>query len=465
MNLGIRHRLLTIVLLGVLTSALSVVALSYLLRTSNAQRIERAREALIEEAGHLARAPGQLNDSTPSGLVGMHAGLWSGDTPPSALAADWASLIRGPVVEARTKRDRVVQELPYLDGTLVVTAVPPLSPRQQGLADDTIVYAVYLVRPLPSLRTWQRIVTLLALLTVLLVGTALYSIVTVSRGASALRGALEALATDLRAPVPRPSVHELDPIAEGIAGLAKKLDDARVAQEKLARELAQNERLAALGRVAAGIAHEVRNPLASIKLRLDLAAASSVLPPSVEEALTHARSEIERLDRLVADLLFAAGRVVGPKGKGDLGALVRARAVALAPWATERGVTLDVSGDASASLDNDSMARAIDNLLRNAVEASPTGGRVDVRVGEESDEGAVRVVIEDTGEGIPSERAALLFEPFFTTKPTGTGLGLAIARAIARAHTGDVVYSRDGEKTRFTLSVASPSGVPVRDWT
>ena len=99
------------------------------------------------------------------------------------------------------------------------------------------------------------------------------------------------------------------------------------------------------------------------------------------------------------------------------------------------------------------MARALDNLLRNAVEASPDGG---------AGRGARRATtasacasrVEDRGAGRRRRaRVAELFEPFFTTKPDGTGLGLAISRAIARAHGGDVTYARDGDVTRFELTL------------
>ena len=119
-------------------------------------------------------------------------------------------------------------------------------------------------------------------------------------------------------------MRELSEIADGIAALARNLAQSRQEQERLGRELARQERLAALGRVVAGVAHEVRNPLASIKLRLDLAVSSSpVLPPPVEQAVSHASAEIARLDRLVADLLVVAGRSLGPRRQTALGALVR----------------------------------------------------------------------------------------------------------------------------------------------
>jgi signal transduction histidine kinase len=287
------------------------------------------------------------------------------------------------------------------------------------------------------------------------VATTAYAIVTVNRGAAALRGTLSALATDLSAPIPRPKLRELSDVADGIGRLAENLKRARAEEERLHQELAKQQRLAALGRVVAGVAHEVRNPLASIKLRLDLAAAAGALPALAEKAVANASSEITRLDRLVADLLVVAGRAIGPRETTSLGSLVRSRADTLAPWSTERGVIVDVLGDATASVHADSIARAIDNLLRNAVEASPSGGRVVIRIGPR--ERGVSVRIEDQGGGVPSGRVTELFEPFFTTKSEGTGLGLAISRAIARQHDGDVVYAREGAVTCFDLTVASRS--------
>lgn len=453
MKHGIRHRLLTIVVLGVLTSALSVLALVQLLTTSTSQRVDRAREAVVEDVDRLARAPAQLRDPTPSALIGLRAGIWTGDAPPEALAPPLRAAVGDAVARARQTSGRIMGEVTMGEATIIVGARPVVEPAASSLPADAVVFTAFQVRPLPSLRTWQRIVAGLVAATVLLVATALYSVVTVSRGAAGLRASLDALANDLRAPVSHPRVRELDEIADGIAGLATKLADARDEQEKLSREFAQNERLTALGRVAAGVAHEVRNPLASIKLRLDLAATGTTMGEPAASAIRHATSEIDRLDRLVADLLFVAGRSIGPKGKRDVGEVLRQRVEALAPWTNERRVTLTTSGAGKAPLDTDAMARAIDNLLRNAVEASDPGHSVEARVVDKGDRVVVEVV--DHGPGVPTARVPELFEPFFTTKPAGTGLGLAISRAIARAHGGDLVYTRDASLTRFSLSVAA----------
>jgi signal transduction histidine kinase len=454
----IRHRLLTVVFLGVITSGLSLLALVRLLSTNKEQRIERGRESVTEVSTRLAAAhPDKrqlLLEAPRSQTIGMRGGYadptgkLDDDLPPA-----WRATVASAVHQAVTTRQPAQLDGAVTDGTLVIRALPA--------SDGTFAWAGLAIRTPPYLDNWRWIVLALSLATLLLVLAAVHAVITFRRGAAGLNGALGALARDLSAPVPRPPVRELHDIAEGIAALARNLAQSREAQERLARELARQERLAALGRVVAGVAHEVRNPLASIKLRLDLAAAGGPLLPPVEQAIAHASSEITRLDRLVADLLVVAGRTLGPRRRVSLGTLVRERIEALAPWAQLRRVTLLVEGDATAEIDPDSIARAFDNLARNAVEASPPGGAVTVRLAGDGKE--AKLQIEDRGAGVAGARAAELFEPFFTTKSDGTGLGLAISRALARAHGGDVVYQRAGEVTRFELSLpAAPDQAQVR---
>jgi signal transduction histidine kinase len=391
MKLDIRNRMLTVVLLGALTSALSLVALWRVLSITTAQRLERARDVAQEELDRLVSGSGENPGAT---LVGMRAGELSAAAPPPPLPPmAWRHAI-----EAARQQGKLVEERVGASTLVAVT---------RDLGGGRVAWAGYLVQPPAWLRTWQIIVSMLALATAALV---FVSIV-----------------------------------------VARRLALSRAEEERLSRELTQKERLAALGRVAAGVAHEVRNPLASIKLRLDLAAAGAQLPSDVEGALVNASSEIARLDRLVSDLLMVAGRPLGPRKSSSLGELAQSRAQVLAPWAAQKGVDIVVEGDARASVDPDSVARAFDNLLRNAVEASPPGGHVTARV--QKSEGAARVVVEDAGPGVAEERAGELFEPFFTTKPEGTGLGLAITRAIARAHGGELTYARAQTVTRFELSV------------
>ncbi len=462
---GTRHRLLTILLLGVLTSGLTLAALVQLLQTTTKQRVERVHDGVAEEVDKIGRNPASI-DVPYSTWIGMRGGTWTLPLGPSARPpAGWEETLARAVNESRATGARVIDEVPLGDGTLVMSAEPVVEQVEQAspaALERRTAWAGFLVRPMPQLLEWQWIVLALGTATALLVATTVYAIVTMNRGAAGLRASLGALATNLNAPISRPNLRELSDVADGIARLADSLKRAHAEEERLGQELAQQERLAALGRVVAGVAHEVRNPLASIKLRLDLAAAGGVLPPIAEKAITHASSEIARLDRLVADLLVVAGRASGPRAVTSLRSLAQARAELLEPWCAERGVRVTVAGDADAAIHADSLARAIDNLLRNAVEASKAGEVVCLRVAPlpSPPDGATpgaTLHVEDHGPGVPDARTTELFEPFFTTKSEGTGLGLAISRAVARQHGGDVTYARIGDITRFELTVAARS--------
>ena len=435
-------------ILGLVTSALSLFALERALSTSMTVRRQKAHDIVTAEVDRLAATTPSI-EAREAGSASTYLGVrggWVHDATELArapgLPATWVPTLVDIVGRADLEHGRVVGELDLAPNTVVVAAAPAKS---GGFA-----WATYLVVPLAALQTWRLITIALAIATALLVFTAVWATLSFRRSAAALNATLTALGKDLTTPVPRPRAAELAGIADGIRAMSRDLQTSREATERLGRELAQKERLAALGRVAAGVAHEVRNPLASIKLRLDLTTAGE-LPESARKAVAAASAEIARLDRLVSDLLLVAGNKLGPRSAVGVGALVRARVESLQPWAQMRGVKLEASGDGDADIDAESVARAIDNLVRNAVEASPAEGTVEVRVGDTAE--AVLVQIEDHGAGVEPARAAELFEPFFTTKAEGTGLGLAISRAIARAHGGDVTYARAGDVTRFSLSL------------
>ena len=439
-------------MLGLLTAALSADALYRAISVTRAQRLERGREAVRDEIERLAALGPAGIASTFSTVVGLRGGLATGPTAPAQIAAAvpaaWREAMRATATRAAGSALAADNESEIAGGELVARVAPRAG---------ALLWAAVPVRPSPTLQSWRLLVVALAFSALLLVASAAYSLVSVRRAAAGLQGALAALADDLTAPVPRSEIGELDDIAVGIGTLARRLEEARRIQEQMGRDLARQERLAALGRVVAGVAHEVRNPLASIKLRLDLASGGVALPTEARAAIDHASSEITRLDRLVADLLIVAGRALGPRARLDVASLVRVRVEALAPWAALRRVTITARGAGEAIGDGDALARALDNVLRNAVEASPDGATVEAVV--DVDDDRVRVRVADRGDGVPSGRAGEIFEPFFTTKPDGTGLGLAISRAIARAHGGDLTYGRDGAFTRLELTLPGMQAV------
>jgi signal transduction histidine kinase len=433
-----RRRLIAIAAFTVLACAAAITAILYLARTTMEERTAHARENVTREVerihGLLEAAPETVRVARQQSgaLVSGYAEGANDEDPILTEAMRESTETRGAVVIERLE-----------DGVPVLAAAAPLG--------GGCVFATQRVVAGRETRSLRIVVIVLALLTGALVVASLRTLAQMDRGVASLRGSLASLARDLSAPIVRPEVRELGEVAEGIAALASELARTEGQRKKLTSELASRERLATLGRIAAGIAHEVRNPLAAMKLRADLARAGGEATPAVARDLEDIASEIGRLDRLVSDLLFVGGRRSEARQDLDVGELTARRVALLAPWAKEKGVTLVSEGSARASVDADAVSRGVDNLLRNAVDASRAGDRVAVRVTSRASE--ARVDVEDRGPGVPPGREAELFEPFFTTKPDGTGLGLALAQAVARAHGGKLVYARDGDVTRFTLTL------------
>ncbi len=304
--------------------------------------------------------------------------------------------------------------------------------------------------------SWPFEVVLLALAAVALAGFTVDAMMALRRGADELQGALVKLQDDLRAPVPRPRARELGDIAAGLSAMAAHLADARDRERALEAAVARGQRLQALGRVVAGVAHEVRNPLAGMKLRLDLLARSGGLDRAAGEDVTVCLGEIARLNRVVESLLMVSRAKTLAEMPIDLAALADERIARAEPAAAKAGVRLWRRGEGSAAGDPDALAGAVDNLLRNAIEASPRGG--DVSVSIDVADGMPVLDVEDAGPGILETRRGELFEPFFTTKPEGTGLGLWISRLLLEAKGASLRYDRLGDRTRMRILFGRPAG-------
>lgn len=440
-------------MLGALTSTLTLASLvRAIVAMSKTVRLERTEQAVDEEAERLAASPPgpeAIAHAAPTSYIGVRGGWISGPDAAGAEPAipeNWRAPLRSALLAVQHGGAGKARETVMGDSSLVIAVRPA---RGGGYA-----FCGYLMQPSVFLRPWRYIVAALSVATLLMIAGTAWGVFAFRRATSSLHTTLIALGEDLSTPVPIPSVSELTGIADAVRQMAAQLLASRTAAERLGAELAGQQRLAALGRVVAGVAHEVRNPLASIKLRLDLTAADAVEP--TRRALEAASQEISRLDRLVSDLLLVAGKKLVRRRNVDVGALLRERAATLTPWSDLRGVALRIEGAGHAELDPESVARAIDNLLRNAVDASPKGGEVCARVVERR--GVIEIQAEDHGPGVEAARLPELFEPFFTTKPDGTGLGLAVSRAIARAHRGELDYARVEGRTRFTLSLPREAG-------
>ncbi|WP_435007832.1 two-component system sensor histidine kinase NtrB [Tundrisphaera lichenicola] len=221
-------------------------------------------------------------------------------------------------------------------------------------------------------------------------------------------------------------------------GLSRTVARQRVERDRLQVELRRSERLAALGKLLAGVAHEVRNPLAGIRSTVQLWQRGIGRDEESYEGLL---AEVDRLDGIVGRLLHFSRADAQEMIPGDLNALVAESARLAEGPALAVGVRIETS--LAASLPPIPMAapavlQILRNLTTNAIQSMPEGGLLKVSTRLAPSEGLVEVEVADTGPGLARDVLEHLFEPFFTTKPDGTGLGLAIAREIALAHRGDL---------------------------
>ncbi len=248
----------------------------------------------------------------------------------------------------------------------------------------------------------------------------------------------------------RTGERELDRIVAALNEAGGRLATARERAAGMAARVAEAERLAALGRVTAGVAHEIRNPMAALRLRAENALAGD--PARLRPALEFSLAQVARVDRLVGELLAMTQGRAPQREPVDLRALAARRAEEHRERAAAAGVHLLLEGDAvTARLDPELIGRALDNLLLNALRHTPAGGTVRVRVSGGG--GMARLVVSDTGPGVEPGLRARLFEPFATGRADGIGLGLAIARELAQAHGGRLRLEAEGPGATFVLEL------------
>ena len=227
---------------------------------------------------------------------------------------------------------------------------------------------------------------------------------------------------------------------------------ARLAEERQRASAA--ERLAAVGRLAAGLAHEIRNPIAAMRLKAENALAADDDGRRIS-ALQSILQQVGRLDGLLRDLLAMTQRREPKLAEIDLAAFLDRTAEPHRELAASKGVKLVVGPAPSAAappqFDAEQMHRALDNLILNAIENTPAGGSIEVAAEHRGDKLCLRV--RDTGQGVPEDIRERLFEPFVTGRAEGTGLGLALVREIARAHGGEARLVPTSQGAEFEIEV------------
>jgi len=259
-------------------------------------------------------------------------------------------------------------------------------------------------------------------------------------------------------------------LAQAAAELEQRVADRTAAlqqemaeRQRLVQEAQRLQHFALLGRLAAGVSHEIRNPLGTIFLHTDLLE-EELREPSPEsaaqmaEALAEIKQQLARLDDLVQDYLSLVRTAQIERTFQDLGAAVRAWAAEWQALATAQGSTVQLEGLDTlgvVAMHANTLRRALLNLVQNALEAMPQGGTLTLQGRRRRT--TVELDVGDTGGGIPPDQQARIFEPLYTTKAGGTGLGLYIVQEVVAAHGGQVtVQSVVGQGSTFTITLPLP---------
>lgn len=232
---------------------------------------------------------------------------------------------------------------------------------------------------------------------------------------------------------------ELGVVARAFNGMAQELREHE-------RRLVKTERMAAIGELAAGVAHEINNPIGVIRgyLRTMIPEADR---PALREELRILDEEAAACQRIAEDLVAYARSPEPSRASCDVAEILRQVRDRFAASGEAKSATIHVRAEShSVDLDPVRVRQLIDNLVRNAVQASPSAGRIDVEGTVDGDAYAIRV--RDRGDGIPPELQKRIFEPFVSGRPNGTGLGLAVCHGIVRSHGGTIeALDREGGGT------------------
>jgi signal transduction histidine kinase len=241
-----------------------------------------------------------------------------------------------------------------------------------------------------------------------------------------------------------------------IGALTGVLSDAQKRQRKrndeLQEQLRASERLSTIGELFAYLMHEIKNPLGAIQGAADIVADTSVDPRRKLEFAGLLKSEINRLSRTLNSMLSYTRMKLNP-GACTITAEINRLLQLLRPQAEKNNVRINLFFQEAPDIqaDCDKLRQVFINLILNAIEAMPAGGKLDIAV-RRKDSATVEIVFQDTGPGIRPEHINSLGKPLFTTKPAGTGLGLAISKRIVEEHKGKLlIESKPGEGTVCTV--------------
>lgn len=264
------------------------------------------------------------------------------------------------------------------------------------------------------------------------VGGVLLLSLRLQRGFAEMKSGLEQMRGDISFRLPEQN-HELRPIAHAVNEMA-------AAREQVELELRREDQLRIMGRLLAGIAHEIKNPLNSMRIMLQGLKRATATPELIETTADDAIGEIDRLNSMLKNLLAFRGDRPLDMRRQSLDPAIRRCLAVVAPQARERSVRLEYAPDGApeSRFDSDSLQQAILNLLLNAVDAAGDHGVVSLEVVGEPE--TVAIVVKDSGPGLAREQRDHVFDAFFTTKTNGTGLGLTLTKSLVERMGGSIAY-------------------------
>ena len=440
-------------------------------------RVGHARALGRAIAAHVAEARGsRTGDDLMSllraeiGTEGVEAiGVYASDGQRLAAAGEPAAVDELP--RAGVANREALREVNTGSAVLTVTVPSQVGPVVAVLrVDDQSARAAPLVR-LVGLYTALVALALLVIAYFALTRLIVRPLDALARAAERVAGGARRLA------VPKTSVRELAELGASLGVMTERLlheedklrrqiDEVERATERLKEaqdRLVRSERLASVGRLAAGLAHEIGNPISALMGLEDLVLAGGLSPEEEHDFLTRMRKETERIHRILRDLLQfarpAAQPLVGEEEQepGDVATAARDTVALVGPQRDLKEVSLKLDiepGLPAVRLGHEQLMQVILNLVMNAADAVGPGGNV--RVAAALTNGKVRLLVEDDGPGVDPRVRAQLFEPFVTTKDVGkgTGLGLAVCRGLVEAAGGSITLDTEyGRGARFVIDL------------
>jgi signal transduction histidine kinase len=269
----------------------------------------------------------------------------------------------------------------------------------------------------------------------------------------------------LEARVEVKSSDDIGSLGEAFNSLLSKLERARRRVERYHFEqMKRADRLASIGEMAAGIAHEIKNPLAGIAGVIQVLKKEMPVGEPKRAVLEEVLSQVERMDKAVRNLLSFARPPEPKMSLVDINEMIGKLLDFLAPQFAKQGIMTERKLSAGLpwlTLDPDLIQQALINIALNAIQSMPTGGKFTVETKSENpsaeSSGSVSITLADSGKGVSTENLSRIFNPFFTTRQQGTGLGLSITQRIVEQHNGEIsVMSSAGKGATFVITLPYP---------